>query len=104
MDSLYLLADVAEDARLTLEKHRNHLYQLLHQLMQKAYIANAYSQHSQWQRYLEACQELDNGLENLLQLIDASPTVFRPSLQQSIRRWKERNSNNIYIARVELYC
>ena len=103
--SLYLLADTAEMARLEREEERKKMQEKLHQelydaLMDMTQLAQ-YRANEEWEKFLTGCEEMDKKLTAFLKKGEESPGLLEQELETVVRRWKELNENNIFIARMK---
>jgi len=104
--SLYLLAHTAEMARVALEEERKKMQEKLHQelydtLMDMNQLVQ-YRANQEWKKFLTGCEEMDTKLTTLLKKGEETPGLLEQDLETVVRRWKELNQNNIFIARVSM--
>lgn len=105
---LYLLADTAENARQEREKEKEKMRESLHQEIYGAIMETnrmmTYRSKGEWEKFMEACEKMEEKLETILKKIEESPGLVEEELAKVIQEWKEVNHHNIYIARVEVFC
>jgi len=104
--SLYMLAHTAEMARVALEEERKKMQEKLHQelydtLMDMNQLVQ-YRANQEWKKFLTGCEEMDTKLTTLLKKGEETPGLLEQDLETVVRRWKELNQNNIFIARVSM--